>query len=497
MTSASPENGSPLNERLFTADSSPLYSPPPISLNIAEVDSSVGSNHNPLCNRGRFVQFPDPMPSNEPRFYDDCIASKIIMTVIDDPWIKRLSEVNQSASLGYAYPSAKNARLDHSLGVAALGIKTLRRLWDGAESQGRQIISDWAEGFALALICHDLGHIAPGSHGAYRILFPGCSDTHEALACAILSRDTPLTRRLMGAYGCSHGLRIIEKACAIIAADLSRVPRFLVQLLSGDAWNVDRGDWVGRDLWSIGQVTSLECNDIIQENLLLTPHGSLAIHEAGVEALEQFAMIRSRLYWNEFSSPRCRSFDHLAWAVGECARDHAIFADELTPLMKRVFLKESPFDLDLDDLFQLREHQWLCQRDLWCESRSFELRLLAQALRDRRAPAALPIPDGVNPDDLRKFALGLVEKMGFTGKYHVSLLPRSDGADGDLDNALKVHTGRSEVIKLTDYSSYFRAMDRQAFSNPSHYLVLPEDIVPDVESVMRFGRTEMGLQENV
>lgn len=403
----------------------------------------------------------------------------MIMSVIDDPWIGRLREINQSASLSYLYPSARNSRFTHVLGVASLGIQTLRLLWERADTSNQQTISGWAEGFALALVCHDIGHIAPGSHGAYRVLFPNHTDEHEALACRVLRSNTSLVRRIIGTYGHLHGLRIIEQACALISEDYSRAPRFLIQLLSGGAWNVDRGDWVVRDLYSMNRTDNLPVNSIIQVSLSITPQGSLAIDEAALEALEAFAMARSRLYWNAFNSPICRGFDHLTWAVAACARDQDNCQADLTHLMRRIFLRKSPLDVALDDLFQLREHQWQCQRDIWCQSTSAELRFLAQSLRDGRAPQAISIPNDSDPEQIQSLARGLVEKLGFTGKYHVGLVQRSDGMENDLKNALDVRLPQGDLARLSDYSSYFRGMTRSARLPRSNYLVLPGDVVPD------------------
>jgi hypothetical protein len=164
--------------------------------------------------------------------------------------------------------------------------------------------------------------------------------------------------------------------------------------------------------------------------------------------------------------------------------------------MRRIFFKGSPSHVDLNDLFQLREHQWLCQRDLWCQSSSPELRFLAQSLRDGRAPAALTIPDDADPEELRKIASGLVEKLGFTGKYHVGLMQRSDGMEGDLKNALDVQLDQGGLVKLADYSSYFRGMSRSDRLAKSHYLVLPGDVVPDFHRAVNTHRQSKETEKN-
>jgi hypothetical protein len=153
--------------------------------------------------------------------------------------------------------------------------------------------------------------------------------------------------------------------------------------------------------------------------------------------------------------------------------------------MRRIFGKTSPLDVALDDFFQLREHQWLCQRDVWCQSASGELRFLAQSLRDGRAPQAITIPEDEDPKELESIASGLVEKLGFTGKYHVGVMQRSDGMEGDLKNALDVQLCQGGLVKLSDYSSYFRGMSKAAHLPKSHYLVLPGDVVPDFHRAVR------------
>lgn len=475
---------------LFSADRTPLYDSGEVPyFRHAHPSTLASQKKNPLRTDGNFVEVPDPLNEGYVRFYESCVASRVVMTVIDDPWVRRLNEINQSASLTYLYPSARNSRFPHVVGVAALGIQTLRLLWDRVDSSTQEVISDWAEGFALALICHDLGHFAPGSHGAYDVLFAGQPDAHEALACSILRKDTSLMGRILGRFGHAHGLRIIEQACALISEDCARAPRFLVQLLSGGGWNVDRGDWVIRDLHSITGARRHFFNSDIQKHLSVTPEGSLVLDETAVTALESFANTRARLYWDVFNSPICRSFDHLAWAIAACARDQDNCMDELTPLMRRVFSTSSPFDLDTDVLFQLREHEWLSQRDRWCVSGNQELRFLAQSLRDRRGPCALQIPDGEDPDELKTLADGFVDTLGFSPKYHVALVPRSDGLTGDLSNALGVSLANGDIAELAECSSYFRAVSALSHKKDSQLLILPGDVVPDLKKALRVRRS--------
>lgn len=477
----------------FFADSSPLYYPDGASNFAAELvngrfasergafENGPEHKNNPFRTDGKIVEVADPVCRGSLTFSENCPASRVVVTILDDPWIRRLQEVHQSSSLGYLYPSARNTRFAHVLGVASLGIQSIRLLWDRADSKTRDVIMEWSEGFALALIAHDIAHFSPGSHGAYRVLFPGHEDVHEELACDILRADTSLAQRLYGVYGSKRASNMIEQACSIISEDRSSAPQFLIQLLSGGGWNADRGDWVARDAFSMTGSEGVYCNRTIQRALLVTSAGGLAIEESAIPVLETFALLRSRLYWSAFSNPLCLAFEHLSSAVVQCAREQENFLDELTPFMRRILTKNSPFDLSLADVFELREHQWLVQRDLWCASTHFELRFLAQSLRDKRGPCALPIPEGVSASEYARIASELVEALGFNPKYHVGVVTRDDGMGGEEKNALDVLSHLGDVRNLSRSSRYLASWRSHSHTSPCSWLVLPGDIVLDFQ----------------
>jgi HD superfamily phosphohydrolase len=440
---------------------------------------------SPLCSSGTSIEIGDPVYGGSISFQSTCKASRVISLVINDPWIARLAEINQSGTLGVMYPTANNSRLAHVLGVSALGIETLRNLWEKSSASWRATISDWSEPFALALITHDLCHMAPGSHGAYKVLFPGQPDVHEKLACKVLRSGSSIKDRLAGIYGAPHSSRILERACSLISEDTKKAPAFLIQLLSGGCWNVDRGDWIRRDLFTMRGGDTHNVNHEIQKALSILPDGNLCVEASALRSIETLALTRERIYREALEHPRALALYQLNSGMVQCARDIGLANVEVTPLMKRVLSAPSADELSIDDIFAMREHQWLVQRDIWAESSHTELRKLALALRDRTELATYPIRENQRAEDALSLARELSQRRGINPNYSVSLVQQRDPLKNEFENSLRVRLDGGAVVPFESASRIMRGLAEYSRSTHSRWIVMPSEIQQEFSQLFR------------
>lgn len=432
------------------------------------------------------IEIADPVYGGSIVFPTTCRASRLVATVIDDPWITRLAEIDQSGTLGVMYPSANNSRLSHVLGVAALGIETLRTLREQASAAWRATIDEWSEPFALALVAHDLCHMAPGSHGAYKVLFPGQPDVHEHLACKVLRSDCSIRDRLTHAYGPAQAGRTIERACSLISEEDSKAPPFLIQLLSGGCWNVDRGDWIRRDLSSMHGGENHNGNREIQKALTILTDGNLCVEASALRAIETLALTRERIYREALEHPRALALYQLNCGMVKCARDLGLENVETTPLMRRILSASRPEDLSTEDIFAMREHQWLVQQDIWCESRHPQLRRLACALRDRHELATHAVTSGHQADIALSVAQKLAERRGIDPAYSVALTRQGDPLRDEFRNALRVRLDGGEVVKMETASRIIRALSEYSRNTLSRWITMPPEIEREFREAFKY-----------
>jgi uncharacterized protein len=93
-------------------------------------------------------------------------ADSAVIDLLRAKELQRLRRIRQTALAHLVYPAAEHSRLVHSLGVAYLGSRFVRQLEESSESYLTSALTPGPEArrdFALACLCHDLGH-GPLSH---------------------------------------------------------------------------------------------------------------------------------------------------------------------------------------------------------------------------------------------------------------------------------------------------------------------------------------------
>lgn len=173
--------------------------------------------------------------------------------LVDSPAFQRLRSIHQLALTYLVYPGATHRRFEHSLGVMELAT----RVYDAVTRQGyvHEGVSDffpgtdfdhqyWRRVLRMAALCHDMGHL-PFSHAAERELLPE-GWNHERLTKEIVLSDE---------------LSAIWDQLSIKPTDVAKIAvgpekygekfndrdAVLSEIITGDAFGVDRMDYLLRD----------------------------------------------------------------------------------------------------------------------------------------------------------------------------------------------------------------------------------------------------------
>jgi len=243
--------------------------------------------------------------------------------VVDSPPLQRLRHIHQLAMSYLVYPGATHKRFEHSLGVMELA----GRVFDVITSQEnlrhdsvRQIVpssdglSYWRRVIRMAALCHDIGHL-PFSHAAELELLPSGWD-HERLSVEII-RSEPLCTLWDSLTPPLRSLDIVKLAvgprkCANYVKASALPPEtipfndwetILAEVIVGDAFGVDRMDYLLRDSYHAGVPYGRFDHYRLIDTLRILPKeqgGSqepgLGVEQGGLHSAEALLLARYFMY---------------------------------------------------------------------------------------------------------------------------------------------------------------------------------------------------------
>lgn len=178
--------------------------------------------------------------------------------ILDSCPFQRLRYIHQLALTYLVYPGATHRRFEHSLGVMELAGRVfdivthrdnvLPEVQDALpEITQTNQLDYWRSALRIAALCHDTGHL-PFSHAAEKALLPKGWDHERLTREIILSKEmTDLLNQM------TPPLRPLEVVKLAIgqkkAKDLTFSPweTILAEIIVGDAFGVDRMDYLLRD----------------------------------------------------------------------------------------------------------------------------------------------------------------------------------------------------------------------------------------------------------
>jgi uncharacterized protein len=278
--------------------------------------------------------------------------------VLDSVPYQRLRYIHQLALTYLLYPGATHRRFEHSLGVMELASRVFDVVTDPENihhESVREIIPRkfdleyWRRALRMAALCHDLGHL-PFSHAAESELLP-CGWDHERFTAELIQ---------------SEEMRLIWSRMKLDCADIAKLAvgpknfkdsRFtdweaiLSEIIVGDAFGVDRMDYLLRDSHHIGVAYGRFDHYRLIDTLRILPNidrtegdiGSqelaLGIEVGGLHSAEALLLARYFMFSQVY-----------------CHHVRRIYDIHLKDFLKK-WLHQGMFSIELEDLLQITDNE--------------------------------------------------------------------------------------------------------------------------------------------
>jgi HD superfamily phosphohydrolase len=243
--------------------------------------------------------------------------------VLDSRPFQRLRHIHQLALTYLLYPAATHKRFEHSLGVMELA----GRVFDVVTNQAniaeeiRKAVPEisqpnhlqyWRRVLRMAALCHDMGHL-PFSHAAEKELLPDGWD-HERL-----TREIILSQEMQSIWGqMTPPLRPEEVVKLAVGPRKAKDLTFttweavLSEIIVGDAFGVDRMDYLLRDSHHIGVAYGRFDHFRLIDTLRILPTDTgpaLGVEEGGLHSAEALLLARYYMYTQVYFHPIRRIYD--------------------------------------------------------------------------------------------------------------------------------------------------------------------------------------------
>ncbi len=392
-------------------------------------------------------------------------AEKLLLDAVDTPWFQRLRDISQTANTRLVYMFSEHSRFGHCLGVAYLAKLVLEKL---AQTQP-QAVKEYRAAVLMAGLLHDIGHLAPGSHTAFKTWFPGQPDSHEELAERVICGVPDLTRLLQG-----HSSSLQSQVISILS-ESSNVPAWTWQLISGGGWNVDRGNWSAVDSVLAGVSYGTYNIPALVDSIVITPQGHLALMENRLDAMMHFVVSRHAMYRQVYQHRVLLAADTLNKAVVDRARvlgEKLEFADET---MRVALSARSANDLDLATMFSMRESWWRYHLSRWASGSDSILSDLSNRILNRRLFKTIRTEGDAHKQNVREKAVEALTSLGLDPRYYLHELSTLDVHSGDSKQSMLVQLDNGSLITLAQADPLFNAMASDSRTSQRSWVALPKE----------------------
>ena len=393
-------------------------------------------------------------------------AAQLVLKLIDTPWVQRLRDISQTANTRLVYMFSEHSRFGHSLGVAALAINVMDKLARDFSSQ----VSPYRSAVAAAAILHDIGHLAPGSHTAFKTWFPDSADCHEQIAQKIISSDPAIVKILN-----EFDPNLVESVSQILL-ESSKLPAWTVELLSGGAWNVDRGNWCAVDSVMAGVSYGRYNIPALTESLVLSSDGHLALKENRLDAMMHFALSRHAMYRQVYQHRALLAADTINQSIARRARVIKAQLPFCDQAMSEVLNASSAAELSLATIFNMREAWWRYHLLSWRNCEDEILKDLSQRLLNRNLFKTVRVSAGDNVAELLATAAKSAQACGFDPDYYVHLITTADMQAQELKKPLMVMLDDGSTRPLTQADPLFGALLRESGASARQWLAVPAEV---------------------
>jgi uncharacterized protein len=247
--------------------------------------------------------------------------------VLDSRPFQRLRHIHQLALTYMLYPAATHKRFEHSLGVMELAGRVFDVVTNPAnvsdtirgllpEIAQPTALQYWRRALRMAALCHDTGHL-PFSHAAEKELLPE-GWNHERL-----TREIILSPEMAGAWtAMTPPLRPMDVVKLAVGPGKAKDVAFsaweaiLAEIIVGDAFGVDRMDYLLRDSHHAGVAYGKFDHFRLIDTLRIlpsgeggSPHPRLGVEEGGLHSAEALLLARYYMYSQVYFHPIRRIYD--------------------------------------------------------------------------------------------------------------------------------------------------------------------------------------------
>ena len=366
---------------------------------------------------------------------------------------QRLRHVHQLALTSHIYPGATHRRFEHSLGVMELAGRVFDVITHERNRHpdidlfpdGETLVA-WRKVIRLAALFHDLGHL-PFSHAAEEQLLPD-GKHHEWLTVEVLR--SPEMRQVLKAMMPSPDADLVSKIAIGPekwgkwfgkATDFNEWDLLMTEIVTGDAFGVDRIDYLLRDSHHAGVAYGRFDHYRLIDTLRILPHPTLkrpmiGIEKGGMHAAEALQLARQFMFLQLY-------YHHVRIA----------YDIHLSEFMVQ-WLKTYPIDVE--------GHLRMTDNEV--------LAAMADAASDAAAPGSDPaqrilrrrhfrkiyernaLDQGVAPDAVNRVAVALRKQFGDAAVREKSISPKQQNIEFPilLDNG-DISTSRSESTIYADF----------------------------------------------
>lgn len=397
-------------------------------------------------------------------YFDRKIPSEaIVLDLVDTKWFQRLRDIAQTGNTNLVYMFSEHSRFGHSLGVAHLACHLMNHLAHKSPEQ----VEPYRVAISAAALLHDIGHIAPGSHTAYKTWYPDSVDCHEDVSIRIIKED-PEIQGVLAKYGPG----VSDLVCKILA-EANDIPSWTWEIISGGGWNVDRGNWCIVDSVMAGVSYGRYNIPALIESMVITADGHLALQENRLDAMVHFAIARHSMYRQVYHHRVLLASETLNKAIVERARHLGAelgFSDKFS---REVLASKSAINLSLDTIFNMREAWWRYHVMMWLQEKDEIIKDLCSRLINRNLLKTVRLNSQMDIGELKKRAEEAVRKSGFDPKYYLHEVTTADVHAGDLKSSMKVLLDNGKLEPLGKCEPLWDYITRESGQSGRAWLVMP------------------------
>jgi HD superfamily phosphohydrolase len=251
--------------------------------------------------------------------------------VLNSPEFQRLRHVHQLALTYLVYPGATHKRFEHSLGVMELAARVFdvvtmpEHVTDDIRACLPEIAQPdvkayWRHVLRMAALCHDIGHL-PFSHAAEKQLLPQGWD-HERFTREIISSPSmnAIWHDMTPPLRAEDVIKLAIGPKKATDLDFTDWETILSEIIVGDAFGVDRMDYLLRDSYHAGVAYGKFDHYRLIDTLRILPSPEsdeadnstepvLGIEEGGIQSAEALMLARYFMYSQVYCHPVRRIYD--------------------------------------------------------------------------------------------------------------------------------------------------------------------------------------------